>query len=313
MNTRALQNAIILFDKPEGKTSYRAIEEVKRRLKIGKIGHSGTLDKSASGLLVLCTGRFTRLTRYFLESDKTYIGRIRLGIVTDTGDAEGRVTATADCSRVDETVIKGIKEHFTGEISQTPPEYSAVKIGGMRASDRMRKGLGVQLQPRTVTIRELNILGLDLGECSLTIEVLCTKGTYMRALARDIGIYLGTGACLEFLRRTGVGGLDIRDAATVQELEDYAGGQGITKEFIVNPADAFPRFGRVVVKDTAVRFIGNGVPFGPSDVVSAERRDGQRWMVMDSEKNLIAIAAVDLDNWSVAYYNVIHDLDGRSG
>jgi len=177
----------------------------------------------------------------------------------------------------------------------------------------MRKGLGVKLQPRTVTIRELNILEISLDECSFTIEVLCTKGTYMRALARDIGIHLGTGACLALLRRTGVGGLDIRDAATIRELEDYAGGQKIAKEFIVNPADAFPRFGRIVVKDTAVRHIGNGVPFGPSDVASAERRDGQRWIVMDSEKNLIAIAAVDLDNWSVAYYNVIHDVDGRSG
>ncbi len=170
-----MNNTVILLDKPVGKTSFETISSLKRLCKIKKIGHSGTLDKFASGLLVICTGKATRLTRYFLESDKRYIGRIQLGIATDTCDITGEVIAEKTFEGLTEESIKEAVREFEGEIVQIPPKYSALKIDGKRASDRVRNGEEVVLKGRNVRIDKIDTLAVDLAQGTIDISVDCSK------------------------------------------------------------------------------------------------------------------------------------------
>ncbi len=297
---------MLLFDKPKGKTSYRAIEEVQRLLGIKKIGHSGTLDKSASGLLIICTGLATKLTRFFLDSDKRYIGIIKLGIITDTGDQEGVVTETRDTGNLADLPVNSIRDRFLGEIEQMPPEYSALKIRGRRASDIMRNGEQVSLKTRKVSIRELNIMDFDPVHATLTIDVHCSKGTYIRALARDIGEFLGTGAYLLDLRRTEAGGFRVDDALSLEEIERVVSGAEIDKKYIYKPVDALSHLGRITIKDESLKRVKNGADFSREDVVSIEGGPDGPFVITDGRKNLIAIANVDVDNWSITYLNVFN-------
>jgi tRNA pseudouridine55 synthase len=298
------RDAVLLLDKEKGQTSFSAIEEARRLLGARKAGHSGTLDKAATGLLVVCTGSMTRLTQYFLEGDKRYTGVIRLGVTTDTCDAEGEITATADLGGIDEERILSVAKRFTGRLRQVPPTYSALKIKGRRASDLAREGKEVELAARDVVVKELLVLDIDLGRRTLTVDVLCSKGTYIRSLARDIGESLGTGAHLAELRRTASGGFSVEDAATLGEMREYLSGSPAGKRFLLSPEQALVDFGRIVVADGAVKKVNNGAFFGESDIVSLEGRSP--FIILDGRKNCIAIANVDTDNWSVEYRNVFN-------
>ncbi|HSV98003.1 MAG TPA: tRNA pseudouridine(55) synthase TruB [Spirochaetota bacterium] len=296
------RDAVLLLDKEKGRTSFSAIEEVRRLFGAGKAGHSGTIDKAATGLLVVCTGAVTRLTQYFLEGDKRYTGVIRLGVETDTCDAEGEVTAVGSIDGIDESRVRAITERFSGKISQMPPLYSALKIKGKRASDLVRQGRSVELAARNVVIRELNILEVDMGRGMLTVDVLCSKGTYIRSLARDIGEFLGTGAHLAELRRTASGHFSVSDAATIGEMREYLSGTRSDRRFLLTPEQALKDFGRMVVSATAVKRVSNGAFFARGDVMSMEGESP--FIILDGHKNCIAIANVDTDNWSVVYRNV---------
>ncbi|MCU0843763.1 MAG: tRNA pseudouridine(55) synthase TruB [Spirochaetes bacterium] len=298
------RNAVLLLDKEKGRTSFSAIEEVRRLFGAGKAGHSGTIDKAATGLLVVCTGSVTGLTRYFLEGDKRYTGVVRLGVTTDTCDAEGEVTAVESINGIDESRIHTIIERFSGEISQMPPLYSALKIKGKRASDLARQGRSVELAARNVVIRELNILDVNLERGTLTVDVLCSKGTYIRSLARDIGEFLGTGAHLAELRRTASGHFSVSDAATIGEMREYLCGIRSDGHFILAPEEALKDFGRIVVGEAALKRVNNGAFFPRGDIVSMEGESP--FIILDGHKNCIAIADVDTDNWSVVYRNVFN-------
>jgi len=298
------RDAVLLLDKEKGKTSFSAIEEVRRLFGARKAGHSGTLDKAATGLLVVCTGSMTRLTRYFLEGDKRYTGVIRLGVTTDTCDAEGEITATASLAGMDEGRIRAIESRFTGRLRQAPPIYSALKIKGRRAADLAREGRDVDLAERDIIVHELSILDADLGSGTITVDVLCSKGTYIRSLARDIGEFLGTGAHLAGLRRTASGGFSVEDAATIGEMRNFVSGLPAEKPFLLAPEQALADFGRIVVADGVVKKVSNGAFFGRGDILSLEGRSP--FIIMDGRKNCIAIANVDTDNWSVEYSNVFN-------
>jgi tRNA pseudouridine55 synthase len=306
VDRKKFQDAVLLFDKSKGITSYRAIEEVQRLLGINKVGHSGTLDKSASGLLVICTGLATKLTRYFLDSDKRYTGKIKLGVTTDTDDEEGAVVETREVRGIDGALAAEIEGRFSGEIEQVPPRYSALKISGRRASDRVRDGEAVVIKPRRVAIRELKVVEADPAAHLLSIEVLCSKGTYIRSLARDIGSFLGTGAFLQDLRRTGSGAFSVEDAVTIGELTAAAAGENVAKRFLYDPVDSLPDFGRIEVKDAALKKVRNGADFGRDDIVRIDARGESPFIIIDGGKNLIAIASIDVDNWSIRYLNVFN-------
>ncbi|HDP81117.1 MAG TPA: tRNA pseudouridine(55) synthase TruB [Spirochaetes bacterium] len=304
MGKDILNDAVLLLDKHEGITSYDAVEEVKRISGIRKIGHSGTIDKFASGLLVLCTGRATKLTRYFLDGNKRYRGVIRLGIRTDTCDSEGTVISRIPCPPLDSSRLAGLVGRFMGAQFQVPPVYSALKIDGRRASDRARAGEQVELQPRRVVIKELAVVEHDPEAGTLTVDVLCSKGTYIRALARDIGDELGCGAHLTGLRRTASGHFRVEDAIGIDELREFVRTGRSKGAFVRGPLESLGFMKRIVVKEEAVPKILNGVRFVKEDILAVETEGEEPFIILDGSQNLIAIAGVDIDNWSVSYLNV---------
>lgn len=209
-------DGVLLLDKPIGLTSNDALQKARRLFSAAKGGHTGTLDPLATGLLPLCFGEATKFSADLLDADKTYEAEIKLGVTTDSGDAEGRVIATAAVD-VAESDISRVLPQFTGIIEQIPPMHSALKLNGRPLYELARKGIEVERQPRTVTIYAIENLGFN-GDC-LKLRVACSKGTYIRVLAADIGQALGCGAHLSALRRTVVGDLDLAHAVTLAELE----------------------------------------------------------------------------------------------
>jgi tRNA pseudouridine55 synthase len=197
-------HGLLVLDKPGGMTSRDAVNRIQRQLpRRTRIGHTGTLDPLATGVLVLCLGEATRLAEYVQEMPKTYRARFRLGATSDTDDADGTITPTAAAPPVSREQLDAALARFTGTIEQVPPAYSAAKIAGRRAYDLARGGAEVDLKPRRVTIERLEVLSYEWPR--LAVEVRCGKGTYIRALARDLGAALGCGALVEMLRREAVG------------------------------------------------------------------------------------------------------------
>jgi tRNA pseudouridine55 synthase len=196
-------SGILLLDKPVGITSNEALQVVKRLYRARKAGHTGSLDPLATGLLPLCLGEATKISAYLLDADKRYWVRVKLGQVTTTGDAEGEVVATRPVVGIDEARVRQALAGFLGTIQQLPPMYSALKHQGQRLYKLAREGVEVEREPRAVTIHAIMLLGLE-GE-EFEMEVHCSKGTYVRTLAEDIGAALGCGGYVSALRRTGVG------------------------------------------------------------------------------------------------------------
>lgn len=207
---------IVLVDKPSGITSFDVIRQLRRKTGIKKVGHAGTLDPLASGLMILLIGRATKQADRFLKLDKSYRATIQLGATSDTGDAEGSITKVDD--RQPEIMeVKKVLAGFKGEITQIPPQYSAIKIGGVAAYKRARQGESVNMPSRQVTIHSL-----DLDEYSypsLMITTSVSSGTYIRTLAEDIGVKLGTGGHITALRRLTIGEYGIDQALSLKELD----------------------------------------------------------------------------------------------
>jgi len=296
-------NAVILLDKPAGKTSFDTIAGLKRLIGIKKIGHSGTLDKFASGLLVICTGGATRLTRYFLESDKRYTGTVRFGIETDTCDITGDVISEKGFSSLTEKDIIDAVSRFSGWMKQKPPVYSSLKVGGKRASDRVRSGEEVLLEERDVRIDSFDITGISLDRGEVEFDITCSKGTYIRSIARDLGEILGTGACLSVLRRVKSGQFSLDRAADIETVKRFVDGEG-DGSFIIEPVEALNGFGALTVNETAAAKVMNGALFSRFDVIMLESRGSKPFVILDEEKNLIAIAEIDIDKWQINYHSV---------
>lgn len=211
-------DGILLLDKPVGISSNAALARAKRIIGVRKAGHTGTLDPMASGLLVLCFGEATKVSGFLLEADKTYAAEVRLGVETDSEDAEGEVIAESDVPELDEQAIEQVLDGFRGVIEQVPPMHSALKHNGKRLYELARKGERVERPPRRITIHRLELL--EHGDHTLHLLVNCSKGTYVRALARDIGQAIGCGAHLIALRRTASAPFEIDNALTLQALEN---------------------------------------------------------------------------------------------
>jgi tRNA pseudouridine55 synthase len=209
-------DGVLLLDKPLGLTSNNALQKVRRLFSAAKGGHTGTLDPLATGLLPLCFGEATKFSADLLDADKTYEAVIRLGVTTDSGDAEGAVIATAAVD-VSESDVSRVLPQFTGDLQQIPPMHSALKRNGRPLYELARQGIEVEREPRAVTIHAIDYLSFS-GDL-LTLRVSCSKGTYIRVLAADIGQAFGCGAHLAALRRTAVGALDLARAVTLAELE----------------------------------------------------------------------------------------------
>lgn len=210
-------NGLVVLDKPAGLTSHDVVRRMRKAFATKKVGHAGTLDPMATGVLVLGVGRATRLLSYVVGVDKTYDATMLLGVDTNTDDAEGHVTSTAtveELARLDAQSIAHVVAEFEGAISQRPCAVSAIKVAGERSYARVRKGEQVHLPPRTITVHRLSIRTIEQVRDGYAVEVSvhCSSGTYVRALARDIGARLGVGGHLTSLRRTSVGPFGVDQA-----------------------------------------------------------------------------------------------------
>ncbi len=209
--------AVVLMDKPRDWTSFDVVAKTRGIVRIRKIGHAGTLDPMATGLLVLCVGRATKLVEQLQSGEKEYIGTMRLGESTPSDDAESEVNERFPVDHVSAEAIRAAASGFVGESLQTPPAFSAIKVKGQRLYRRARRGEEVEAPPRVVTVFEFDITRIELPD--VDFRITCSKGTYIRALARDLGRAVGSGAHLTALRRTRSGTFVVGDALTIDQLQ----------------------------------------------------------------------------------------------
>ena len=259
--------------KPPGMSSGDMVFQVRRLLPRGtRVGHGGTLDPDAAGVLPVCVGRAARLFDYIIDKQKTYIAELRLGVVTDTQDASGAVLERHDASAVTEDDVRAVLPRFTGTISQIPPMYSALKRGGQKLCDLARKGESLELEPRPVTIHAIEYIARR-DETAHLLRVTCGKGTYIRTLCHDIGAALGVGGHMAFLLRGAAGCFDVQSATTLEELKAAAGEGRL--ETLLYPLDAPLEHVRAVrLGEPWTKSVINGVPvrvpdetFAPDEIV----------------------------------------------
>jgi tRNA pseudouridine55 synthase len=255
-------DGILLIDKPAGWTSHDVVAKARRVTGQRRIGHTGTLDPMATGLLVLCLGRATRLVEYLIGHDKRYTGVIALGRTTATDDSEGETIHEAAVPDLTEAELDAAVAGFRGAILQRPPAYSALKVQGKRAYDLARAGRVVELAEREVTVRQFQATFAAPG--TVQIDVTCSSGTYIRSLARDLGEGLGCGGHLAALRREAAGPFDVREAVTLATVE-RAVGAGRLDEFLLQPDDGILDLGAALLGVEGATALSNGVPWQVSN------------------------------------------------
>ena len=211
---------VLLVDKPQGLTSHDVVYRLRRKLQMKKIGHAGTLDPMATGLLVMLIGKATRISQYLMSVDKVYEGEITLGVVTNSQDAEGEVMETRPVPALTEAAVREVMKSFLGDQYQMPPMFSAIKIGGVALYKLARKGEEVEREPRFIRVAAFELTSFALPR--LTFNLHCTKGTYVRTIAHDLGQKLGCGAHLSALRRTGSGQFTIAQCTPLDTIETLA-------------------------------------------------------------------------------------------
>lgn len=210
------EGEIILVDKPSGPTSFQVVNKVRKITGVKKVGHSGTLDPIASGLMIICTGKKTKVMDQFINLNKTYTGIIKLGMKSPSMDMETTTTKHPLPDDLDEKKILEVRNKFVGEIEQIPPMFSAVKINGKKLYQLARKGKTIEREPRKVFIEKFEILKIDVPD--IHFEIVCSKGTYIRVIADDFGNELGCGGILTDLRRTAIGEFRVEDAFDLRQL-----------------------------------------------------------------------------------------------
>lgn len=258
---------VLLLDKPLGMGSNEVLQLVKRLFDARKAGHTGSLDRLACGLLPICFGEATKLSGYLLEADKHYQATVKLGERTTTGDAEGEVLETRPVGGIERAHVERALERFRGEVEQIPPMYSAVKYRGQRLYRLAQKGMVVERQPRTVAIHKLKLVSFDAE--LLQIEVSCSKGTYIRTLAEDIGEELGCGARIDALRRTGAGPFEETAMVSLSRIRELATeGMDALDSLLMPMESALPNWPSVRMPENCAFYLRMGqavmIPHAPT-------------------------------------------------
>ncbi len=262
LRSRVGTDGLLIVDKPAGWTSHDIVAKLRRHLGIPKIGHAGTLDPDATGLLPLCVGQATRITEYLMDIPKAYRVRLKLGEETDTDDASGRVIGRHDVNRITEEQVRSALNLFLGEIQQVPPIFSAVRKNGRRLYEYARRGEDVFPEPRAVTIYEIREVECHLPDVSLFVR--CSRGTYIRSLCRDIGRALGIGAHMTWLRRTESASFTEKDAYPLPEI--LAMNPDDVMALLIPMDIPLSHFTSVVVRSDRVQKIRHGQSLGPEDL-----------------------------------------------
>jgi len=282
-------HGVLVIDKPQGPTSFEVVRRVRAALGVERAGHTGTLDPMATGVLPVCLGEATKLAGLLTEADKAYDAVVRLGVVTDTQDLTGKVLSTTPVPPLSVEVLQAALQPFRGTFLQTPPMYSAIKVGGKRLYERARAGETVERAPREVTVHSLVLRDFSATECTLSLR--CSKGFFVRALADDLGRALGCGGALKSLRRTASGSFGLDRAMPLAQLESLASsgveGRAAVQGRLVSMSDALADLPLFPVSAEDVARVGHGVPLE----VPPEQRPG-RVRVVGPDGALLAVAEV---------------------
>lgn len=290
---------LLLLNKPEGITSFSAVSAIKRLAGEKRVGHTGTLDPMATGVLPILIGRATVLSGLMLDADKKYIATVKLGVTTDTDDITGEVLSQSEVD-VTEQQLKEALIHFTGKLSQKPPIYSAIKKDGVRLYKLAREGKTTEIKPRDIEIFSIRLLDELNSQNEFKIEAHVSKGTYIRSLARDIGEYLGCGATLSGLCRTYASGFSIDDCVELDRLNaDNIGEYVVSEEKAVEHLDVIN-----VTEKQAVRF-SNGGQLGFDRLKIGEVSDGELFRVKYGEK-LLGIGFADIEKQEIGIKCIIN-------
>ncbi len=287
--------------KPCGITSFGVVSYIRKMLDISKVGHTGTLDPNAEGVLLVCLGKATKIVQFLIDRDKEYEAEMILGLETDTGDTTGRIVRTEDSVSVTEEKLQKAFELFRGEIEQVPPMFSAVKYKGKRLYELARKGIEVQRSRRVVKIFNLEILAYDSAAVKLhkkvKFRVCCSKGTYIRTLCEDIGNALGCGACLDTLVRKRVGNFYIDDSLTLKQLSEMFADRTLS-DYVLSLNYALGHLPVVMVNDSIAERSINGNPIHGYEIASHSSglNEGDIVRVNNVEHGLIALAKTESVN-----------------
>ncbi len=294
---------LILLNKPKGITSFSAVSKVKRIASEKRVGHTGTLDPMATGVLPILLGRATTLSSLMLDADKKYIARVKLGITTDSDDITGEVLQENEVS-VDNARLNEVLDSFLGKQSQIPPMYSAIKKDGVRLYKLAREGKTAEIEPRNIEIYSINLLEPLDDENTFKIEVHVSKGTYIRSLARDIGEALGCGATLTELERTYASGFSLDECVSIAELEEKG-----AETFLYNEEKAVEHFPQITVtQKQAIRFC-NGGQLGFDRLRSFMAEEGCLYRVKFGDK-LLGIGFADVENKQIGIKCILNYPEG---
>lgn len=269
---------IVIMDKPASVTSFKALGIIKKAYGTKRVGHTGTLDPDATGVLPILVGNATRAAELITASDKEYIVSALLGVKTDTLDMSGTILKTSSVTVSEATVSETVMS-FVGEIMQIPPMYSAISVDGVRLHQLARQGVEIEREPRPVTIHEIEILNISLPE--ITLRVSCSKGTYIRTLIDDIGEKLGTYAAVKTLRRTKTGIFDLSHAHTPEEIAQNPEG------CLLDLSCCFAEYEKLSLDEKKSKMVKNGVP------IYVNLNKGQTYRVYDSDGDFIALSKVE--------------------
>ncbi len=280
-------SGVLVVDKPVGMTSHDVVQQVRAGINIRRVGHTGTLDPRASGVLVVLIGPAVRLSEYVSTSDKRYQAVLRFGMTTSTYDTEGEITSRAPVDISYEELEETLAT-FVGEFDQAPPIYSAIKVGGRKAYDYARDGETVELEPRKITVHSIELLDWDPPEA--VIDIQCSSGTYIRSLASDLGEKLGCGATLVGLRRTRNGQFALRDAVSLSKLQD-AFNNGDWYKYLIPAAEALNDWYTVVLTFEQVDAVRHGHRVPAPEVVEA----GLWGRAVSEEGELVALIEYDAE------------------
>jgi tRNA pseudouridine55 synthase len=306
----------LIIDKPEGLTSHDVVARVRRAAATRRVGHAGTLDPFATGVLVACVGRATRLVQFLVGLDKEYVATVRLGFATDTQDLTGKqITPLLSSNDLSIDDVRHALDQFTGPLLQLPPMYSAKKVGGERLYRAAREGREVERAPVPITIRSIELIAGDEAQAirnedgtrDFIMRVLCSSGTYVRTLAHDIGSKLGVGAHLAALRRTAVGQFRIDGALTLEEVEAI-GGDGSLEGSLVKPSEMLAHLPAVMLDDERVRAVLQGRELRLSAEEYSTIQAGRELVrLCDETGELLAVGEYDAARQTVKPRIVLHD------
>lgn len=297
-------NGVLLIDKPQEFTSFDAVAVVRKITGQKKVGHTGTLDPNATGVLVVLLGTATKAQDLILNHDKTYLADFKLGVVTDTLDIWGKTVSEQKTSLVHQDILNVLSD-FVGEIEQIPPMFSAVQKNGKRLYDLARQGIEIERESRKVTVYSLELMQFDEKNQCGSIRVSCSKGTYIRTLIDDIGKKLGCGAVMTGLKRTSACGFEIDDCITLERAKELAE-RGELGESLLSVESLFDKCRCVSVSDAQSRRFSNGgaLDIGRTQLKGLDLKDGEIFRVKDRSDRFLGLGTVDLPQNMLKIYKL---------